>query len=250
MNSLANIHAVFKRESFSYFSSPVAYVIVVIFLLTSQSFAFLFGRFLESDNASLTTTFFFFHPWIYMVLAPAVGMRLWSEEHRLGTVELLLTLPVAPWHAVIGKYLAACWVWLIALALTFPIVWTLFYLGDPDPGPIWSGYIASYLYAISCLAITVAVSAFTRSQVVCFIIAVAVCLVATLLGFPAVAEWLGKAIPETWSWLVSVLVYCSLMTHFMEMSKGILVLRDLVYFASVIILALCITATAIQIKRA
>ncbi len=250
MNSLANIHAVFKRESLSYFTSPVAYVIVVIFLLAAQGFAFLFGQFLESDNASLTNTFFFWHPWIYMVLAPAVGMRLWSEEHRLGTVELLLTMPVAPWHAIIGKYLAACWVWLIALALTFPIVWTLFYLGEPDPGPIWSGYVASYLYAISCLAITVAVSAFTRSQVVCFIIAVALCLAGTLLGFPAITETMAKLFPETMSWMVSLIAYCSLMTHFMEMSKGILVLRDVLYFASVIILALCVTATAIQIKRA
>jgi ABC-2 type transport system permease protein len=131
---LDNTLAIFKREFLSYFNSPVLYVIVVIYLLASMGFTFFFGRFLESDNASLTQTFFFWHPWIYIVLAPAVGMRLWSEEHRLGTFELLMTMPLSPWQAIIGKFVAAALVWLIGLALTFPVVLTVYWLGSPDLG--------------------------------------------------------------------------------------------------------------------
>ncbi|HSI62846.1 MAG TPA: ABC transporter permease subunit, partial [Candidatus Saccharimonadia bacterium] len=166
MSSWKNIFAVYKRELLGYFNSPLAYIILVIFLLAVQGFTFIFGSFLRQDNASLTG-FFIWHPWIYLMLVPAVGMRLWSEEQRLGTMELLMTMPISPWQAIFAKYFAASTVWAVALALTFPIVWTVFYLGEPDPGPIISGYIASYLYALSCLAITCAVSAFTRSQVIC-----------------------------------------------------------------------------------
>src|SRR6218665_2672251 len=157
--NLDNTLAIFKREFLSYFNSPVLYVIVVIYLLTAMGFTFFFGSFLNTDNASLTQPFFAWHPWIYIVLAPAVGMRLWSEEHRLGTFELLMTMPVSPWQAIIGKYIAAALVWLIALVLTFPIVITVYWLGKPDLGPILTGYAASYLYALGCLAVTSAVSA-------------------------------------------------------------------------------------------
>lgn len=247
--SLQNTLAVFKREFLAYFNSPVLYVIVVIFLLTAQGFAFLFGRFLDGDNASLTQAFFFWHPWIYIVLAPAVGMRLWSEEHRLGTVELLMTMPISPWQAIIGKFVAAALVWAIGLALTFPIVWTVYYLGDPDPGPIWTGYVASYLYSLGCLAVTSAVSAFTRSQVVCFIVSVAVCLLFTLIGFPGIVDWVLTTVPGM-EWLVRFVSYLSFMDHFYEMTKGIFVLRDVLYFISVIIVALLITSQALRSRRA
>lgn len=246
---LQNIKAVFKREFLAYVNSPVLYVIIVIFLLTAMGFAFLFGGFLRNGNASLNQAFFFWHPWIYMVLAPAVGMRLWSEEHRLGTVELLMTFPISPWSAVVGKFIAAALVWLIALALTFPMVWTVTYLGDPDPGPIITGYIASYLYAITCLAVTSAVSAFTRNQVVCFIVSVAVCLLMTLIGFGPVIDWVINWFPGSFEWVVRFVGYLSFMDHFYEMTKGILVLRDVLYFLSVIVVALIITGQALQSKR-
>lgn len=245
---MKNIFTVFKREFFAYFNAPVAYIILVIFLLVSQGFAFYFGRFLDRDDASLGA-FFGYLPWVFMVLAPAVGMKLWSEEHRLGTLELLMTMPISPWHSIIGKYLAAAAVWAIALLLTFPIVWTVYYLGSPDRGPIISGYIGSYLYALSCLAITCAVSAFTRSQVICFIISVALCLGMTLLGFQQIVEAMIKGSPASLEGVVRLVSYLCLLTHFYDMSKGLLLLRDLLYFGSVIVFCLMITRFALQSRR-
>ena len=247
---IQSIWAVFKREFLAYFNSPVLYVIVVIFLLASQGFNFMFGRFLEGGNASLTQSFFFWHPWIYIVLAPAVGMRLWSEEQRLGTIELLMTMPISPWHAIIGKFKAAALVWFIALVLTFPVVWTVFYLGDPDHGPIVSGYLASYLYALGCLAVTSAVSAFTRSQVVCFIVSVAVCILLTLIGYPGIIDSLVKSLPSSMEGGVRFVAYLSFMDHFYDMTKGVVYPRDVLYFVSVIIFGLLITGQALRAKRA
>jgi ABC-2 type transport system permease protein len=257
---MKNTFTVFKREFFGYFNSPVAYVILFIFLVVVQAFGFFFGNLLETDNAALTQPFFMWHPWIYIVLVPAVGMRLWSEEQRLGTMELLMTMPISPWESILGKYLAAAFVWLIALVLTFPIVVTVYYLGNPDTGPIVSAYIGSYLYAAACLAVTCAVSAFTRSQVICFIISVAICLVLTLAGMQQVVDEAVKVFPE-WSFtvrgsefsmesIVRGIAYLCFLTHFYDMSKGLLVLRDLLYFVSVISLCLMVTHYAIQSRRA
>jgi ABC-2 type transport system permease protein len=240
--------AIFKREFLGYFNSPVAYVILVIFLLASMGFTFFFGGFLESNNASLTQSFFFWHPWIYVVLAPAVGMRLWSEEQRLGTLELLMTLPINPWQAIIGKYLAAAVVWLIGLALTTTIVFTIYYLGQPDSGPILTGYLASYCYAMACLAVTGAVSAYTRSQVVCFIVSVALCFAVTLIGYPPLVMAFTKwGLPE---FLVKGISYSSFMDHFYEMTKGVVYTRDILYFGSVVAISLVATHAAISSKRA
>jgi ABC-2 type transport system permease protein len=245
----SNVFAVFKREFFSYFNSPVAYVIIVSFLLLTMMFTFLFGGFLEGDDANLAGPFFSWHPWFYMVLAPAVGMKLWSEEHRLGTLELLLTMPISPWQGILGKFLAASAVWAISLALTFPIVITVFYLGSPDPGPIISGYVASYLYAVACLAVTSAVSAFTRSQMICLIISVAICLAVTLLGAPRAIEFLTKSMPWAES-AVHFIAYLCFLTHFYDMSKGVILMRDLLYFLSVIWVCLMVTNWALESKRA
>lgn len=247
---IQNTMAVFKREFLAYFNSPVFYVIVVIFLLAAMGFPFLFSRILESDDVNLTERFFVWHPWIYTVLAPAVGMRLWSEEHRLGTIELLLTMPVSPWHAILGKFFAAAAVWLAGLVLTFPIVWTVCYLGDPDMGPIMSGYIASYLYALSCLSLTCAVSAITRSQVVCFISSVFVCLVIGLIGDPGFTQLIISSVPGWAEWLVRVVSYFSFMDHFYELTKGIFVTHDVLYFVSVIIVTLIFTHEVLRAKRA
>ncbi|MEZ0274470.1 MAG: ABC transporter permease subunit [Roseimicrobium sp.] len=249
MSSWKNIFAVYKRELLGYFNSPLAYIILVIFLLASQGFTFIVGSFLRTDNASLLG-FFSWHPWIYLILVPAVGMRLWSEEQRLGTMELLMTMPISPWHAILGKYFAAATVWAVALLLTFPIVWTVFYLGEPDPGPIVSGYIASYLYAMACLAITCAVSAFTRSQVICFIISVPICLLLFLLGDQRVVDALLKVTPDSLTGVVKAIAQLCFMTHYEYMTKGLLVFRDVLYFISVIGICLMITHHAIQNKRA
>lgn len=249
-NFWRNFFAVFKREFFSYFNSPLAYIILIIFLLLVQGFTFFFGRFLETDNAALTDSFFTWHPWIYMVLAPAVGMRLWSEEHRLGTFELIMTMPVTPWQTILGKFVAAAVVWAIALFCTFPIVWTVGYLGHPDYGPILSAYLASYLYAISCLAITCAISAFTRSQVICLIISVAICLLLTLLGMQQVVEASVKVLPASAEGFIRFVAYLCLLTHFYDLSKGLVLFKDLLYFLSIITVSLTVTAWALQTKRA
>lgn len=249
MSPWKNTLAVYKRELLGYFNSPLAYIILVIFLLAVQGFTFIFGGFLTQDNASLGG-FFVWHPWIYLMLVPAVGMRLWSEEHRLGTMELLMTMPISPWHAILGKFFAAATVWAVALTLTFPIVWTVFYLGEPDPGPIISGYIASYLYALACLAITSAVSAFTRSQVICFIISVTICLLFFLMGHQPVVDAILKVLPDALTGVFKVISEIAFMKHYEYMMKGLLVFRDVLYFMSVIAVCLMITHHGLQGKRA
>jgi len=260
--AIRNIKAVFKRELTAYFTSPIAYVIIVIFLLMAMGFAFWIGNLWDFGDASLTWTFFFYLPFFFVVLAPAVGMRLWSDEHRDGTIELMLTMPIEPWHAILGKFLASAVVWAVALLFTWPIVWTIQYLGDPDlgfvlfdlklfklrsGGPILSGYLGAFLYASSCVAITMAISAFTRSQVTCLIISVALCLALTLIGYPQIVDQLMKMFPAG---VVDTIADFSLMSHFLDMTKGVLVFRDLLYFLSVIVVSLVITSIAIRAKRA
>src|SRR3990172_632871 len=161
MNAAANIKTIAKRELGAYFTSPVAYVFIVIFLLLAGFFTFMMGGFFERREAGLTA-FFMWHPWLYLFLVPAVGMRLWSEERRLGTMELLLTMPVTTWQAIAGKFLAS-WLFLaLALALTFPVVITVNWLGAPDNGVIFAGYAGSVLLAGSYLAVSCMTSAMTR----------------------------------------------------------------------------------------
>src|SRR6187399_552281 len=176
MNSWINIKAITKRELGAYFSSPLAYVFIVIFLLLCGFFTFMVGGFFERGEASLVRPFFDWHPWFYLFLVPAVGMRLWAEERRVGTLELLLTMPITTWHAIAGKFLAS-WLFLaLALALTFPVVITVNYMGDPDNGIIVTGYVGSLMLAGSYLAVSCMTSAMTRNQVISFIVAVMICL--------------------------------------------------------------------------
>src|SRR2546428_8517433 len=200
MNASANIKTITKRELGAYFSSPLAYIFIVIFLLLSGFFAFavrptLFDR----GEASLAANFFFWHPWFYLFLVPAVGMRLWAEERRVGTIELLLTMPITAWQAIVGKFLAS-WLFLgVALVMTFPIVLTVNYLGSPDNGVIFAAYVGSWLMAGAYLAISCVTSALTRNQVVSFIISVVICLLLILAGFqPVIDSVAGWAKP----WLV------------------------------------------------
>src|SRR5438094_1199584 len=172
---MRNIITIAKRELRGYFSSPVAFVFIVIFLLLSGFFTFMVGGFFERGQANLDT-FFAWHPWLYLFLVPAVGMRMWSEERRLGTIELLLTMPVTPWQAILGKFLAAWAVVGLALLLTFPVWITVNYLGHPDNGVIFASYIGSFLMGGAYLAITAMTSATTRNQVVAFIVSVVLAL--------------------------------------------------------------------------
>src|SRR5881396_3591199 len=207
--SLGNIRAIARRELQGYFASPVAYVIIVIFLLKVGFFTFMAGGFFERAEASLIA-FFLWHPWLYLFLVPAAGMRLWSEERRVGTIELLLTMPITAWQAIVGKFLAS-WLFLaLALALTFPVWWTVNYLGHPDNGVIVTAYLGSWLMAGAYLAISCITSAMTRTQVVSFIISVVVCLFLILAGFPPVINLL-----ENWArpWLVDIITSFSVITH-------------------------------------
>jgi ABC-2 type transport system permease protein len=240
------IRTIARRELVSYFTSPVAYVFLVIFLLLTGFFTFTAGAFFERGEASLAS-FFVWHPWLYLVLVPAVGMRLWSEERRSGTLELLLTLPVATWQAILGKFLAS-WAFLaIALALTFPVILTVNVLGDPDNGVIVAGYLGSLLLAGAYLAITCMTSAMTRNQVVAFILAVVICLFLILAGFNPVTDLLARwASPA----FVDAVAAFSVMTHFDGFQKGVIDSRDLVFFASVIGFALFATSVIIRGHRA
>src|SRR5947208_1812178 len=189
MNSWTNIKTITKREMGGYFASPVAYVFIVIFLLLCGFFTFMLGGFFESREASLRP-FFNWHPWLYLFLVPAMGMRLWSEERRLGTMELLLTMPVTAWQAIVGKFLAS-WLFLgLALALTFPVVISVNYLGKPDNGVIFCGYLGSFLLAGAYLAVSCLTSAMTRNQVISFILSVVICLFLILCGYPPVTNLL------------------------------------------------------------
>ncbi|TAK85846.1 MAG: ABC transporter permease [Betaproteobacteria bacterium] len=240
------IRTLVKRELASYFSSPIAYVFLVIFLLMTGFFTFTAGNFFERGEASLAS-FFGWHPWLYLVLVPAVGMRLWAEERRSGTLELLLTMPVATWQAIIAKFLAS-WIFLaVALALTFPAVLTVNVLGDPDNGVIVAGYLGSFFLAGAYLAITCMTSAMTRNQVVAFIVSVVLCLFLILAGFNPVTDlltrWASPAVVDT-------VAAFSVVTHYDGFQRGVIDLRDLVFFLSIIGFALFATGVVIRSHRA
>jgi ABC-2 type transport system permease protein len=243
---MTDVGAVYRRELASYLATPVAYVFVVIFLVLSGSFTFYLGGFYERGQADLAP-FFNFHPWLYLFLVPAVAMRLWAEERRSGSLELLLTLPIRPGAAVVAKFLAA-WTFVGgALALTFPIWLTVAYLGQPDHGAIAAGYVGSFLMAGSFLAIGSCLSAATRSQVVAFILTAVVCFAFLLAGFPLVLDVFRAWAPPP---IVDAIAALSFLTHFQAIAKGVLDLRDLVYFATTIAVWLYATTLVLDLRKA
>jgi ABC-2 type transport system permease protein len=248
MNSFGNIKTITKRELLAYFSSPIAYVFIIIFLLLSGFFTFMVGGFFERGEASLTNSFFIWHPWFYLFLVPAVGMRLWAEERRVGTLELLLTMPIAPWEAIVGKFIAS-WLFLgLALLLTFPVVLTVNHLGSPDNGVILAAYVGSWLMAGAYLSVSCITSAITRSQVVSFIVSVVACLFLILAGFPPVINLLQN-LGGNWSWLVDTVTSFSVITHFQGFERGVLDSRDVVFFLSVIGFSLFATSVILRTHR-
>lgn len=243
---MKNIGIIFKRELLGYFATPVAYVFIVIFLVLSGALTFNMGNFYERGQADLAP-FFNFHPWLYLFLVPAISMRLWAEERRSGNIELLLTLPITMVQAVIGKFLAA---WLftgIALFLTFPLWITVNYLGDPDNGVILAAYIGSLLMAGGFLAIGACISATTKNQVIAFIISVVICFAFLLSGFSIVLDFFRGWAPQ---YVVDAISSLSFLTHFTSISKGVIDLRDIIYFATLIGGWLYANAVVIEMKKA
>jgi len=247
MNAWSNVKTITKRELGAYFSAPLAYIFIVIFLLLCGFFTFFVGGFFELRQASLVRPFFTWLPWFYLFLVPAVGMRLWAEERRVGTIELLLTMPITAWQAIVGKFLASWLFLLLALALTFPVVITVNYLGHPDNGVIFCGYVGSWLLAGAYLAISCITSAMTRNQVVSFIISVVICLFLILAGFPPVIRFL-----QGWvnSGIVDAIASISVITHYDGFQKGVLDSRDLIFFISVIVFSLFSTSVILRGHRA
>jgi ABC-2 type transport system permease protein len=246
-NAVANIKTITKRELSGYFSSPVAYVFIVIFLLLVGFFTFMLGFFFERGEASLRDSFFLWHPWLYLFLVPAVGMRLWSEERRQGTMELLLTMPITSWQAIVGKFLAS-WIFLaLALALTFPVVITVNYLGRPDNGVIFCAYVGSVLLAGAYLAISCITSAMTRNQVISFILSVVICLFLILAGWPPVTRMIENL--SEGSRLVDAVAAFSVMTHFDGFQRGVIGTRDVVFFLAMIGFSLFTTSVIIRAHR-
>jgi len=243
---MRNIAAIAKRELKGYFSTPVAYVFIVIFLALSGALTFYVGGFYERGQANLVS-FFFYHPWIYLFLIPAVAMRLWAEERKTGTIELLMTLPVSSTEAVLGKFLAA---WLftgIALALTFPMWITVNVLGDPDNGVVFASYLGSFFMAGAFLAIGACVSALTKNQVIAFIVASAVCFLFTMSGLELVLNFFRLWAPEI---LVETIAGMSFLVHFQAITNGVIDLRDIIFFASLMAFWLFANVVIVDLKKA
>lgn len=234
-----------KREFAGYFATPLAFVFIIVFLLANGLATFYLGAYFEMGQADLTS-FFMFHPWLYLFFLPAISMRLWAEERRNGSIELLLTLPVPLWSIVLGKYIAALAFASLALALTFPIWLTVNYLGAPDNGVIFASYIGSIMLAGGYLAIGSCLSALTRNQVIAFVISVVACFLFTVSGAPLVLELFQGWAPQA---LVETLASVSLLTHFRAITGGVIDARDLVFFVSLIGVFLAATIVVVDMKK-
>ena len=241
-----NIKAIFKRELYGYFATPVAYVFITIFLLLTGVFTFQIGAFYERNQADLAP-FFQYHPILYLFLIPAIAMRLWSEERRNGSIELLMTLPISTADAVIGKFLAAWCFTMVALALTFPVWITVNFLGNPDNTVILASYIGSLMMAAGFLAIGSCISALTKSQVIAFVISVVICLLFILCGHPAVLDFVPDWIPHA---LIDAIASFSFLTHFDSIQKGVIDFRDVFYFIALVSIWLYANVIIIDSRKA
>ena len=239
------ILSIYKREFTSYFVTPVAYVFIVIFLFMTGVFTFYLGAFYESNQADLEP-FFRFHPWLYLFLIPAISMRLWSDERKSGTIELLMTLPVSITDTVVAKYLAAWSFTAIALSLTFPMWITVNYLGNPDNTVVLASYIGSLIMAGGFLAIGSCISALTKSQVIAFVISVVICFMFILSGFPMVLDLFEDWAPQA---VIDAIASFSFLTHFTSIKKGVIDIRDVIYFAALITFWLYVNVVIIENKK-
>jgi ABC-2 type transport system permease protein len=242
---MRQVWTIFRREFAAYFETPLAYVFIVIFLFAMGAFTFYIGNFYQNGIADLSV-FFGYHPWLYLFLVPAISMRLWAEERRTGTMELLLTLPIPVWATVLGKFLAAWAFTGIALLLTFPIWLTVNYLGSPDNGVIFASYIGSFLMAGGYLAIGSAISATTSNQVIAFVVSVVVCFLFTVSGAPLVLDFFNGWAPLV---LVNAVSSFSFLTHFVAITAGVIDLRDVIFFFSLMALFLAVNVVIVDLKR-
>jgi ABC-2 type transport system permease protein len=242
---MRNVGIIMRRELASYFATPLAYVFILIFLVLANAFTFSLGGFYERGQADLDA-FFTFHPWLYLFLIPAISMKLWAEERKSGSIELLLTQPLRLWDAVLGKFLAAWIFTALALALTFPIWITVNYLGHPDNGAIIAAYLGSLLLAGGFLAVGSCMSALTRNQVVAFILGVVVCFAFLLAGFPLVLDLFRSWAPQP---LIDAIASLSFLTHFDSIRKGVIDVRDLLYFAMLIGFFLLATEITLELRK-
>ena len=234
-----------KRELASYFSTPLAYVFIVIFLTLIGSFTFYLGNFFARGQADLNA-FFTFHPWVYILLIPAVTMRLWAEERKTGTIELLMTLPLTTTQAVIGKFFSA-WIFIfIALVLTFAIWIRVNYLGQPDNGVILAGYVGSLFMSGAYLSIGSCISAITKNQVIAFVIAATVCFIFTMSGVDIVLNFFKVWAPE---FLVNIISSMSFLVHFESITKGVIEIRDFLFYLSVIVFWLFLNVVVVEFKK-
>jgi ABC-2 type transport system permease protein len=243
---MSTLFSIYKREFTSYFVTPVAYVFIVIFLFMTGIFTFYLGAFYESNQADLEP-FFRFHPWLYLFLIPAISMRLWSDERKSGTIELLMTLPVSITDAVVGKFLAAWSFTAVALFLTFPMWITVNYLGNPDNTVILASYIGSLIMAGGFLAIGSCISAFTKSQVIAFVISVVISFMFILSGFPMVLDLFSGWAPQA---IVDAIASFSFLTHFTSIKKGVIDIRDVIYYGALISFWLYVNVVVIEAKKA
>jgi ABC-2 type transport system permease protein len=244
--ALHNVRCVFKRELQGYFATPVAYVFLVIYLILAGVFTWYLGGLYEQDQADLTPCFSF-QPWLFLALIPALAMRLWAEERHSGTIELLLTLPISPGQAVLGKFLAA-WLFVgVALALTVGEWITVAWLGGPDHGVIATSYLGTLLLAGGFLAIGACLSALTRNQVVAFVLSISIGFLFILSGYPAVLEFAEAVLPE---FLVEAVQQMSFLTHFNGLVRGVIDARDVVFFLSLIGVFLFANTIIVDSKKA
>ena len=243
---MSNLGVIFKRELASYFLTPLAYIFIVIFLFLNGIFTFYLGQFFERGQADLQP-FFEFHPYLYLILIPPVAMRLWAEERKSGSIELLMTLPVSLSEVVLGKFLAAWCFTAVALLGTFPVWLTVSYLGEPDHGIIVAGYLGSLLMAGAYLAIGSCMSALTKNQVVAFVLSVVVCFLFIVSGFPIVLDFFSAWAPAL---IVNTVASLSFLTHFDAIVQGVIDLKDIIYFASLIGFWLFANAVIVELKKA
>ena len=242
---MRNVFLICRRELAAYFASPLAYIFIVVFLAMSGGFTFFLGGFLDRGQASLAP-FFQFHPWLYLVLVPALGMRLWAEERKTGTIEFLMTLPITTAEAVVGKFLAAWCFAGIALALTFPLWLTVNYLGSPDNGVILAAYLGSWLMAGGFLAISACISALTSNQVIAFVLAASVSFLFLVSDLELVQAFFRGWAPEL---LLDSVARFSFLTNYHAITQGVIDLRNVVFFVSLIGVSLFINTAVVELKK-
>lgn len=243
---MRNSWIIAKREFAAYFGTPLAYVFVVIFVALTGAFAFYIGNFFERGQADLFS-FFSYHPWLYLMLVPAIAMRLWAEERKTGTIELLMTLPITPTEAIVGKFVAA-WAFIgVALFLTFPMWVTVNLLGEPDNGVILTSYLGSFLMAGAFLAIGSCISAVTKNQVIAFVVAAAICFVFVMSGMELVLNAFRAWAPDL---IVTAISSLSFLTHFDEIAKGVISLPAVIFYLSMIVFWLFANAVVVELKKA